>query len=134
MSSEVASSRRILLGQYLTSIVNSCTTYDTPDQDLIFKFLGAYDHIINDISDGRHPSTQQQPWDSRHQEGIMTTTLRSIDQSPTPTTTEGVGDVVVSDSVVAQSMNWSNAPIAAVLLSAWVVMLSLMGQMMKTAT
>jgi hypothetical protein len=52
MSTDVASSRRIMLGQYLISVIDSCLSYDTPEQDLIFKFLGGYDHIINDITEG----------------------------------------------------------------------------------
>lgn len=147
MSIDVASTRRILLGQYLISVIDSCTTYDTPEQELIFKFLGVYDHIIHDILDGSHYSHDWNPPGTLPFQLIHTATSTSnstttlghapsSSSSPTPesTTTPSSSSSSSSSQLLKTSpsnMNWSTAPFAAVFISACMIVISFMGQIIK---
>jgi hypothetical protein len=157
MSTDVASSRRILLGQYLISVVNSCLSFDTPEQDLIFKFLGGYDHIINDITEG-YPvlndwSQQSYPVLLSRTENSTLATGQGQGTAATMATggagggQEGNGSrgslSLSTSSSSAQSSSfaltttaasaWKNgaAPFAAVFLSACMIVISFMGHIIK---
>lgn len=159
MSSEVASERRILLGQYLQNILYSCTSFDTPEQDLIFKFLGCYEHIINDITELHNTQSSfqnqqqvQQSWahlDQQDQQ-MNTLRLRSNDNNDHnnnqnngnnnnngENNNENNGNNINNNEKQLQlkdlQFQWTNAgaPFAAVFLSACMIVLSFMGQVMS---
>lgn len=50
-SSKVAATRKTSLNVFLKEVVDLCEDFDTPEQDMLFRFLDAYNHIHNDIYD-----------------------------------------------------------------------------------
>jgi hypothetical protein len=151
MSTDVASSRRILLGQYLVSVIDSCTSFETPEQELIFKFLGVADHLlVHDLSvtEEEESSGQGQgrggEWGGGvgSERGIVTITT-------TPTAGERASGEVQIQSLGVESQNhptlpespsstlikinrWNAAaPYAAVLLSACMIVINFMGRIIK---
>jgi triacylglycerol esterase/lipase EstA (alpha/beta hydrolase family) len=48
---QVAASRKISLDSFLKGVVKICEDFDTPEQDMLFRFLDAYKNISNDIYD-----------------------------------------------------------------------------------
>lgn len=152
MSTDVATSRRILLGQYLIAVINSSITYDTPEQDFIFKFLGGYDHIINDITEGFPavndwcqetypilPSLNSTDLTNNQQRAGVS--LDGIESNANDST-RGTGSQQENHSApttstlkeISSDLYWktTGAPFAAVFLSACMIVISFMGHIIKS--
>jgi hypothetical protein len=52
LSNSLAMYRRSRLAEFLDVTIRTCQTFDTPEQDLIFKFLSCYDNITQEIRTG----------------------------------------------------------------------------------
>jgi len=125
MSDTVAIRRRFKLGRFLENVINECDPMDSPMQDMLFRFLEAYEHmhanIRDSVSEGVWLDQQGGPYE------IAPTTQRSSESSSSPR--HGVSS---STAVVRQtgSKYWKH-PLAATLLSCCVIALGLLGHVMN---
>ena len=125
-SESVVNHRKVALGSFLKRCIDCCSAYGTEEQDLIFRFLNAYENIIH---------TVELDQDAR-------SVLESLEGSFLPHSREEEFSVDGSDEREGQEdnrttesngkqgnhkeeMNWKT-PFAAAVLTAWVV-ISMMG-------
>lgn len=131
-SESVVNHRKVALGNYLKQCIDCCSAYGTEEQDLIFRFLNAYENIIHTVEldqdtrsvlesleDAYHSSLYDDATSTRrrHSEEFSTCGYDATDGlEDGHETKDGKGD---------DNMNWKT-PFAAAVLTAWVV-ISMMG-------
>lgn len=121
-SESVVSHRKTALGTFLTKCIDCCSAYGTEEQDLIFRFLGAYENIIHTVEldhDARSVLESLEeafPLKVRESEEFSTGGYDA---------TADDGHEAKGDGKENENLNWKT-PFAAAVLTAWVV-ISMMG-------
>ena len=120
-SESVVNHRKIALGSFLRTCIERCAAYGTEEQDIIFRFLNAYENIIRtvELDDETIATMSAMEADRRHSEF----STNGFDNSESKGNKENGDDDNnwMGGEGEGASAYWKT-PFAAAVLTAWVVL------------
>jgi hypothetical protein len=133
-SESVVNHRKVALGSFLKRCIDCCSAYGTEEQDLIFRFLNAYENIIHTVELDQDTRSVLESLEGNlfpHHHHPHEGDEFSVDGSDEREGQEGNGEAAGTAGAGGggggnrEEMNWKT-PFAAAVLTAWVV-ISMMG-------
>lgn len=127
-SETVVNHRITALGAFLRTCIEGCATYGTEEQDLIFRFLNAYENILRTVEIDDETIAEMSVKESEKRRSEFSTD--GFDQSEDSSLKEGEDTAWMGEKKNQESSEtYWRTPFAAAVLTAWVV-LSVVGPAM----